>query len=1353
MKNIIFTLIFLATALFGITNKLLDSKNTTIIDIGYNPAQATYKDIFIPQEWLSVAADIREVNKVIFEKERNITKYDCETDFLGHTNCPAKMVSCDGTYTYKKAIANSKTNTITTNKICLGVISDGKCYKDSNNDGIPDTKNAEKTAIFKNDKLTYWKTYVFDGHGWIGRSGGDVKYTVSGTDLLFWHGGKPEDGINNKLFYNVKDNKWSMTGDGRGEGIFLQDTTLDIVDNCIKFNPLGTSLCVNKTDERFELKDSNGNIVTDINVSFKKGSWHKISRLSNRNNVIYMALKNYNDGDWSYSNAGFKVEFSCPANTKASGEICVSTDVLPFSCPIGYTDKNGICTKTYSYSNYTCSTDMNNYGYGWGQPLISATSDCDNVEDGGTCPENNPIRNCRQLNYTCPFNKTKTCSFSGDEVETNIFNNIKYIPGTSILKEKSIVVSKECIDGGIYNQQTNKCEKPSDNICRKNGFKFSNDLNACYKEVKCDGFIDQNGFCNTEAEHSCKIGYNYNKIRKKCEKTPSCEEGTYDTISNQCVYTNDNICTPPFSYNSSTKRCEAPLTKYEKICPSSTMVFNAGRCIEEADLSSWSSAGAGKWTYDKETKLLLQSENGPPTFYISKDNYENVAIEGKMKVFIPNPKPANYFIDDDLIGLVFSWQNSSNYYAFDWKKEDQGSRNEGLWFFKVNNEITDFNDWLNESYNKTILSRKDGKNGSIKQNGWIYDKWYTIKMEYKNNKIVFYIDGINVLEYENDSIKDLKMGKVGFLNMSQSHVYYKDFKIDASPICPIVNGIQSIEDKSDNRCYLIPEEGTTANLVLGIYYKIPVCKNGTWNNNEKRCEVDPVCSDDGVLDFNIDLCQIPSNDTCSQGETRISSDKISTTNYICKKNTICPEETNPSILKNKPICQYTPTKECPFNYFKENGKCVSTPYCPDGLIETKTACKKDYTYYKYECPADYVNQKDEGFDCFGNCGNNECQCNSNTPPADNCYKTVGLNNNNLEIITKRALIKHAVIGSLSETEYGKTRNLTCGPNCTFGVNKIYGKNNKLCFEKISGDNSCLTFDSCFFSGEINNNDEVINYIDVLNENTLVFNGQEIKSNCKLIGQVGWPGRSESIVSVKTNDNKILFWDSFVDQYIGDITIIKDVKSKDKKDGFIPENIIPYNMLNKGFTNVKQIGDRTIFIYNKKISTGECTNKAKLNKMTNALYLTNEIKNKLKIELNSKNCFLIAGGQNDFNSQNFAIRKKLLADSTAVLKCSPLECVDNQCITADCLPGYDGKITNIEASGCQEQECDGTKEFYKYCGLEGGCKNQKNIFEDNDKCYEYYCEDLESIFDKNTLKCKKLGCPENTTFVNGSCKRN
>lgn len=82
------------------------------------------------------------------------------------------------------------------------------------------------------------------------------------------------------------------------------------------------------------------------------------------------------------------------------------------------------------------------------------------------------------------------------------------------------------------------------------------------------------------------------------------------------------------------------------------------------DLSSWSALTldfpggqpAGNWVLNSDNTEVTQTVNAAPSFYLNNLNQTQYTIEGSWQVLTSG--------DDDYMGFVFGYQNSSNFYFF-----------------------------------------------------------------------------------------------------------------------------------------------------------------------------------------------------------------------------------------------------------------------------------------------------------------------------------------------------------------------------------------------------------------------------------------------------------------------------------------------------------------------------------------------------------------------------------------------------------------------------------------------------------------------------------------------------------------
>ena len=305
--------------------------------------------------------------------------------------------------------------------------------------------------------------------------------------------------------------------------------------------------------------------------------------------------------------------------------------------------------------------------------------------------------------------------------------------------------------------------------------------------------------------------------------------------------------------------------------------------------------------------------------------------------------------------------------------------------------------------------------------GWRAFETNTVSVDYIDNNIKVYINGTQYIDYTDGSVESFQSGNIGFYNSSQGFVNYKGFSIQSSPTC--------------NSGYV-------------------------WYEEDKICILDM-----SKHQYN-DSFEVNENQYSRAGTGDLGSIILDTLNY------------------SKPICiasdRVTYCEE-----FSEyvNGKCVADAFCDEGYILTALGtCELNYTYNKYFC-SDGFDIVQEGFDCFGTCLTNNCECNSATPPTNNCSKDALSDSDN---ITKqvRKIRTHPVSGALDASEYGKNKNYACGGTCDFNVNSITGDGDEICFEKINGTSSCLKVEGCTFVGNIYNSGNEIHELNIVDNHTI-----------------------------------------------------------------------------------------------------------------------------------------------------------------------------------------------------------------------------------------------------------------------------
>lgn len=207
------------------------------------------------------------------------------------------------------------------------------------------------------------------------------------------------------------------------------------------------------------------------------------------------------------------------------------------------------------------------------------------------------------------------------------------------------------------------------------------------------------------------------------------------------------------------------------------------------DLTSWSdltldySGGqpAGSWILEPGNTAVVQTVNADPSFYLNNLNQTSYSLDGTWQVL-----PAGNS-DDDYMGFVFGYQNSSNFYLFDWKQGSQGyvgtTANEGMSIKKmtgttgdglVDLSLEEF--WENGSDlgNMSVLAQNQGST-----KGWADGALYDFRLDFNINPGEFRVvvkDGGTTLWDVTLNDSTFTSGEFGFYNYSQEQVRYAGFE-------------------------------------------------------------------------------------------------------------------------------------------------------------------------------------------------------------------------------------------------------------------------------------------------------------------------------------------------------------------------------------------------------------------------------------------------------------------------------------------------------------------------------------------------------------------------------------------------
>lgn len=207
------------------------------------------------------------------------------------------------------------------------------------------------------------------------------------------------------------------------------------------------------------------------------------------------------------------------------------------------------------------------------------------------------------------------------------------------------------------------------------------------------------------------------------------------------------------------------------------------------NLSSWSAltldfAGgqpAGNWVLDGSNTAVTQTVNADPSFFLNNLNQTSYSMDGTWQV-------VNDGGDDDYMGFAFGYQNSSNFYLFDWKKGTQNysgaNANEGMSVKKFdgagNNGLVDLS--LGEFWNNTAATFGDmsvlATNHSSTA-GWVTGKIYNFHLDFNLTPGDIHInvkDGATTLWDVSLNDTTFTAGQFGFYNYSQQTVKYAGFE-------------------------------------------------------------------------------------------------------------------------------------------------------------------------------------------------------------------------------------------------------------------------------------------------------------------------------------------------------------------------------------------------------------------------------------------------------------------------------------------------------------------------------------------------------------------------------------------------
>lgn len=188
---------------------------------------------------------------------------------------------------------------------------------------------------------------------------------------------------------------------------------------------------------------------------------------------------------------------------------------------------------------------------------------------------------------------------------------------------------------------------------------------------------------------------------------------------------------------------------------------------------------AGSWVLEAGNTAVQQVINADPSFYLNNVNQTQFSIDGSWQVLETGG-------DDDYMGFVFGYQNSSNFYLFDWKQGTQDyvgrTAAEGMTIKKftgaTGNGLVDLSleeFWENQASfgDMTVLATNHSTTG-----GWVDNRLYDFHLDFNLNPGEIHVvikDGATVLWDRTVVDNTFTGGQFGFFNNSQQNVRYAGF--------------------------------------------------------------------------------------------------------------------------------------------------------------------------------------------------------------------------------------------------------------------------------------------------------------------------------------------------------------------------------------------------------------------------------------------------------------------------------------------------------------------------------------------------------------------------------------------------
>jgi conjugal transfer mating pair stabilization protein TraN len=181
------------------------------------------------------------------------------------------------------------------------------------------------------------------------------------------------------------------------------------------------------------------------------------------------------------------------------------------------------------------------------------------------------------------------------------------------------VKSAACGDGGAFSSERDRCEKAWIPVCdTANGFAYDAATGKCERSPICSSGVYNTTYnlCMKPFNAACPSGYTFNITSGRCELPPQCSQGTFNPVTNKCesgsVTTYPAVCVQG-TLNSASGKCDiivnAPIQLYANRGASCYYAYNNPYCAD-AGCTIYSDPESG-WAYCFDSTNGWYCPNGP----------------------------------------------------------------------------------------------------------------------------------------------------------------------------------------------------------------------------------------------------------------------------------------------------------------------------------------------------------------------------------------------------------------------------------------------------------------------------------------------------------------------------------------------------------------------------------------------------------------------------------------------------------------------------------------------------------------------------------------------------------------------